>query len=785
MRTVSVASMLLAGTLLSGCAVDPRAAFPSATASLPLDRVVLYRNGIGYFERRGEVDGDTLRIKVRKDQVNDLLKSLTIVDKKTGRALSVSMPLDPETWANAALASLAPGSGSLAHVLDLLRGVDVVLATVQGELTGRVVMVEQIADEPDPSAPPASRGPMLPPSNGQDHKITLIEGQELKVMRLSKVKSVTLKDGDLALQFHRRLDATAGEGMFQQIEVGIRLDGEVSSHDLVVSYVVEAPMWKPTYRVVLPEKGKGEALLQAWAVVDNISGEDWREVTMSLTAGAPLAFRYDLHTPRRVEREDVSGRVHGKRARVSLGEASYGGEAEDAKPEAPPAESAAAAYDYGMPASGAPPPAPGMPQKMRRAPMAKPMGGSGKKSDKRGFGASAGDDADDYGGNYDAARELRAALHRRRGDDADDYGGNYDRDANHEAAVTFEDLRRSTMARAKASAASGLTRFDLETRVTVPDGTSTMVAIVNEVVPGEETFLFKPGGAGDGYESNPYRVVRFKNNTPFVLESGPIAIFSGGSFVGEGISETVGSGTSVTIPFAVEPTIMVARESTGIPEELKLIKIVRGTLHIERFTRMKTVWKASSQANKDGFQVLVRHPRYAAGFQLKDKAPDLEELPDAYLVPLKVAKGSLSGTVELIEQQPMQTTIAILDARAVELLERVLVAGTLAPADRDKLMPVLDVRREIGKIDNEVNGLHRQQTELNNRADRTRQNIEAMERDKSVEAAALRRDLEKRLDEFTKDGDRLGREVVKLESRRLQLTVKLDDMLEGLTIGIK
>ncbi|MFY0535124.1 hypothetical protein [Nannocystis pusilla] len=71
--------------------------------------MVLYRNGIGYFERRGEVKGDALVIKVRKDQVNDLLKSLTVIDRKSGQAVSVSMPLDPESWANAALSTLAPG----------------------------------------------------------------------------------------------------------------------------------------------------------------------------------------------------------------------------------------------------------------------------------------------------------------------------------------------------------------------------------------------------------------------------------------------------------------------------------------------------------------------------------------------------------------------------------------------------------------------------------------------------------------------------------------------------
>ena len=142
----------------------------------------------------------------------------------------------------------------------------------------------------------------------------------------------------------------------------------------------------------------------------------------------------------------------------------------------------------------------------------------------------------------------------------------------------MDSLRRSTLAQAKAASASGLTRFDLQDRVTVPDGTSTMVAVINQDVDGEETFLYRPGGAGSGYEANPYRVVRFKNITPFVLEPGPIAIFSEGSFVGEGLSEAVGAGTSATIPFAVEPDILVTSTTKYDGDEQRLVKLVRGMI---------------------------------------------------------------------------------------------------------------------------------------------------------------------------------------------------------------
>ena len=282
MRAFTSAFVLALSLLSAGCDHQGRSAYPTTNESLKLARVVLYRNGVGYFERQGEVEGNILRIKVRKDQINDLLKSLTIVDRKSGKAVSVSMPLDPQTWANVALETLSPGKGSLAEVLDSLRGMQVVLDTTEGSIEGRVVMVERMEEEPDPTMAPKQKQDGQGGTFGIDHRVTLMEEQELRVVRLSKIKSVTLQDGDLAMQFHRRLDAAAGEGMFQQVDVAIRLHGD-GDHDLVVSYVVEAPMWKPTYRVVLPKDGKGKALLQAWAVVDNTSGEDWSDVRMALT----------------------------------------------------------------------------------------------------------------------------------------------------------------------------------------------------------------------------------------------------------------------------------------------------------------------------------------------------------------------------------------------------------------------------------------------------------------------------------------------------------------------
>lgn len=722
------------GILLSLTACgEKRSALPSTQSPLALERVVLYRNGIGYFERHGEVDDDMLRIRVRRDQVDDLLKSLTVIDEN-GRALSVSMPLDPESWASAALSTLEPGRGSLAQVLDGLRGTEVMLHTSVGRLRGRIVMVERLIEEPDDRRRDEPGAPQL-----RDWKVTLLEGDRLKTVQLSKVADVTLLDGDLAMQLNRRLDASAGEGMFQQIEVAIRLAG-ADKHKLKVSYVVAAPMWKPTYRVVLPEQGDGSALLQGWAVVDNTSGEDWTSVDLALTSGEPIAFEYDLHTPRTVGRADLTESGVRKRAIVAMGETTW---KEEPEPEMEEEQKVAAGdYDY--------------------------------EDD-----AIALDEAGEGGGG--ARREMRDRKKRSSAVTQSAPAGNLGgiSPARPEPAadgVALEALRRSTQASARAQQVSGQTRFVLQDEVTVPNGSSTMVAVLNETVDAEQTFLYRPGGAGIGYESNPYRVVRFKNTSGFVLEPGPISIYAGGSFVGEGLSEAVGANTSATVPFAVEPSIIVSSSLRHEGGEMQIVRIVRGVLEVENFSRAETTWTVNGR-DKNGYTVLVRQNKSGSAYELKDPPKGTETLPNAYLIPVTVPKGKLEGRLKVVEQTPSRTTLTIWDGRAVGLLDKLMVHTSVTPEIRKMLQPIVDLRREIGKIDTEIAGLQTQKVEANQRLDETRKNLEAIKKDPA--ATALRKKLSARMDEFSKQGDELARRIVELQSTRLEKKIELDDMLEN------
>ncbi|MEJ7732139.1 MAG: DUF4139 domain-containing protein [Polyangiaceae bacterium] len=774
-RCMMMAALVVsAGAAGAGCSGE--AEYGSSGPGLALSRVVLYRNGVGYFERTGRVEGDTLTIKVRKDAVNDLLKSLTVVERTGGRAVSVSMPLDPQSWANAALATLAPGRGSLAEVLDAMRGTKVTLNTASGSASGRVVMVEPI-EMAEPAAQRVAPTPTPPPTpQERDHKVTLLDGATLRVVRLSEVQSLTLEDGSLAMQLQRRLDATLGEGMFQQVDVGIRLS-KPDSQELQVSYVVSAPMWKPTYRIVLPASGKGKALLQGWAVVDNVSGEDWKNVALSLTSGAPIAFRYDLHTPRDVDRADLTETGVRRQARAAVGEATFADEPAPpppspmAQPMEPAKEEAEAMLDRDDASRATDGRRAAADKKADKNAPRRPMAVSGPRG---GAGAATRATAPAAPMATAAPGGVAAGLAESA----------KDMPLQQQSGIDLESLQRSMQANTRASQASGLIRFDLQERVTVPEGTSTMVAILNETVDGEETFLYRPGGGGPGYEANPYRVVRFKNMTPYVLEPGPISIYAGGSFVGEGLSEAVGTKTSATIPFAVEPGILVSSTVKNDGESMRLLRIVRGVLEVESFARKTTVWTAKMQKLPDAAtQVLIRHSKAGWNYVLEPRPTGTEDLAEGYLVPLSIAPRTQEGTVTVVEQTPSRTSISIWDTRALPLLEALVVSADLTPDARKKLEPIVQKRQAIGRIDTQVDGLKRQQVELDQRASETRQNLEALKRDNAAAAAALRKRLGERLEQFTKDGDKVGREVVELQTKRLELKVELDDMLQNLDLA--
>lgn len=252
----------------------------SQAGKLPVRRVVLYKNGVGYFEHLGRVRGSqNVHIDFTSAQLNDVLKSLTVLDLNGGRITGVDYNSEAPLARRLGTLRLALGERpSVSEFLGALRGARVeVRGTTGPSVTGKLLSVERKTRN---SANWTS----------ETDEISLISDTgEVRTVDLNPTTSVRIVDHDLQIEVGKYLAliASAREQDVRRMTVSTAGTGE---RNLYVSYISEVPIWKTTYRIVLPSKAEKKPLLQGWAIVDNTVGEDWNDVDLSLVAGAPHSF---------------------------------------------------------------------------------------------------------------------------------------------------------------------------------------------------------------------------------------------------------------------------------------------------------------------------------------------------------------------------------------------------------------------------------------------------------------------------------------------------------------
>jgi hypothetical protein len=253
---------------------------PSASPTrLPVKRVILYKNGVGYFEHAGRVDGgEDVNIDFTAAQLNDVLKSLTVLDLGKGRITGVTYnSIDPLNKRLGALRLPVGENTTTAQFLQAMRGARIDVRDGSASAKGRLLSVEQ----------------RELPMKG-DQKITVDEISlasdtgEVRTFDLTPATSVRIAEKDLNEEVGRYMHLLASTRDQDVRRLAISTAGS-GQRDLLVSYISEVPIWKSTYRIVVPKEGK--PLLQGWAIVDNTVGEDWNNVELSLGGRSTPIFR--------------------------------------------------------------------------------------------------------------------------------------------------------------------------------------------------------------------------------------------------------------------------------------------------------------------------------------------------------------------------------------------------------------------------------------------------------------------------------------------------------------
>lgn len=283
--TPRLIATLLLGLVSSRFAAAQTSVAAPATAQVPVTKVVLFSSGVGYFEHSGSVSGNSsTQLRFKTSQINDILKSLVLQDQDGGRVGAITYPSqDPLAKTLKSFQVDITQNPSLAQLLNQLRGAHVTVQRQTEKLSGIILGVEtrdKGGEKSDSFAVPV---------------LNLLTGATIRAVELPSITNLTLDDPQLEEELTRALGALVQARDQDQKPVTINFTGTGERH-VRIGYVVETPVWKTSYRLLLGDKEKF-GKLQGWAIVENQTESDWNHVSLSLVSGRPISFVMDLYQP--------------------------------------------------------------------------------------------------------------------------------------------------------------------------------------------------------------------------------------------------------------------------------------------------------------------------------------------------------------------------------------------------------------------------------------------------------------------------------------------------------
>src|SRR5205085_10287300 len=112
----------------------------------------------------------------------------------------------------------------------------------------------------------------------------------MRSIKLPEVQRVRFLNPVIDSEFKKALETLAQSHDTQKKAVSLHFIGD-GKRRVRVGYVVENPIWKTSYRLVLGKDKGDKPYLQGWSIVENVSDEDWKDVRMALVSGRPISFR--------------------------------------------------------------------------------------------------------------------------------------------------------------------------------------------------------------------------------------------------------------------------------------------------------------------------------------------------------------------------------------------------------------------------------------------------------------------------------------------------------------
>jgi len=790
----------LAGQERPATPKSARSASADDAEKLPVKRVVLYKNGVGYFEHLGRVrDNQDVAISFTSGQLNDVLKTLTVLDLSGGRIAGVAYgsaaPIERQ------LDDLRLPLGertSLTEFLGALRGARLEVRNGTSVITGRLLSVERKTR--------TGGGTTLE----VDYLSLITDAGELRTTEVSPSFSVRLLDAGLPGRVDHYLDLISAGREADVRRMVISAEG-TGDRSLFVSYISEVPVWKTTYRIVLNAKTGDKPLLQGWAIVDNTVGQDWENVQLSLVAGAPQSFIQNLSQPYYSRRpvvplpEGVSEAPQTHEATLIAGKAPLSGVVTD--PTGAAVEGATVkiydangtlAEETDADASGA------------YAFAAVPPGPVRLEVDSPGFNratingvvASAAKPAQQdvtlQVGSTAESVEVTAApsqvntemsgvarsgaagsgkmlgrgatLGRTGGGVGAGSGGGVGG-----GVFAVGAARARAEAAAQAQELGDLFEYKLKDPITIRKNRSALVPIVQSSITAEKVSLWNDQA---GFV-RPQRALWLTNTSGLTLDGGSFSVMEDETFAGEGIFDPIRPGEKRLVSYATDLALNASSRQAVEHQRVSRVRISHGVMTHENEIREKKIYTFRNEDTSPR-SVIIEHP-VRTGYTLRNEAQPVETTSAWMRFRLQV-EAKQTAALEVEEARILHTDYALTNLSSAQV-DLFVHQQSVNKTVEDALRKILTQKNVVSELDDKKTAREDDMQKIFDDQQRLRENMKALRG--SAEEKALLQRYTQQLNEQENQLEKLRKEAEQLETQHDSAQAALDQMIQELSFDEK
>lgn len=640
-----------------------------ATEPPAVTKVVLYKHGMGYIEREGKVKGNALlTLAFRADQMKDLLTSFFAVDLGKGRISSVRYETrDPLSRQLQDILIKVPEEAALSQFLMQLKGARLSAKAAGETIEGRILGIEPVTEVVNNQT--IKKGFRL---------VLLTNSGPIRTIDLFSISELALADEVLQRDLSRLLDLSLDSKYSNRKKLTVSATGE-GERDLRIGYLIEMPIWKCSYRVIFdPKKKDSPPLLQGWALAENNTEDDWKDITISFVAGAPLSYVMDLYSPYYVRRMQVP--VPGLQGLA----VDWGSVSPPDLAEGPPA-SKPAAQSSGPPVARRDRGVASVAQTIDRPAgrrITASAGGGG------GAGSSSGDGGAGGAADHEDSRPLGELL-----------TSSYDSDT-------------------RGAKVGDLFSYEPKEKISIPRGQAAMAPIISRQVNGNRLLYYKAS-----FSPKVVSACVLQNATDLTLEAGAVTFFEGSTSLGEGIlGHTLPPGNQEVVPYALDASVDVVPQQKTLREPHFKARLADGILTLTAVESLTNTWKIVNRGKESA--VLWLHQPKNVNFRLSKPDKPLKEVDNHYRfeVPLKAGE-SLDFLVE--EKRDVQETVQL--AKCGEEQIRVYMSQPyLSKGARVFLKDLGDLMANKTALQREMTELTQQSKRLAEEQGRIRSNLQAL-----------------------------------------------------------